>query len=93
MTLSIQNDNQQSNVSLPRKPRITLNIISLLEQFNENCFYRRCVISNPEQEANWLSGALDKMIDFNGMSTHLGLFYAHKFGNYVYCTFIFTFFV
>ena len=33
------------------------------------------------------------LINFNSMSTHLGLLYALKLGNLVHCTFIFTFFV
>ena len=33
------------------------------------------------------------MIDFNGMSNRLGLFYALRLGNHVHCTFMFTFFV
>ena len=33
------------------------------------------------------------MIDFNGMSTCLGLFYNQRFGNGIYFMFIFTFFV
>ena len=33
---------------------------------------------------------IDWLIDSNGMSTPLRLFYAKKFGNRVYCTFIFT---
>ena len=41
------------------------------------------IISQP---FNWL-------INFNVMSTRLGLFYAQKLGNCVHCTFIFTFFV
>ena len=32
---------------------------------------------------------LDWLIDSNDMSTHLGLFYAKRFGNYVHYTFIF----
>ena len=33
------------------------------------------------------------MIDFNGMSTSLELFYVKRLGNCVHCTFIFAFFV
>ena len=33
------------------------------------------------------------MIDFNGMPTFLGLFYAKRLGNNIDCTFIFTFWV
>ena len=33
------------------------------------------------------------LVDFNGISTHLGLFYSLKLGNCVHCTFIFTFFL
>ena len=33
----------------------------------------------------------DGLIDFNGMSTRLGLFYAQKIGNRVHCTFMLTF--
>ena len=33
------------------------------------------------------------LIDFNGMSTHIGLFYALRLGNCVHYTFIFKFFV
>ena len=33
----------------------------------------------------------DWVIDFNGMSTRLGLFYAKKFGNRVHCTLVFAF--
>ena len=32
------------------------------------------------------------LIGFNGMSTHLGLFYAKRFENCRQCTFVFTFF-
>ena len=32
------------------------------------------------------------MIDFNGMSTHLGLFYVEWLGKRDHCTFIFTFY-
>ena len=32
-------------------------------------------------------------IGFNGISTCLGIFYALRFGNSIYCTFIFTFIV
>ena len=31
------------------------------------------------------------MINFSGLSTHLGLFYASSLGNCIYCMFIFTF--
>ena len=33
------------------------------------------------------------MIDFNGISTHLGLSYVKRFGNHVHSTFVFTFYV
>ena len=33
------------------------------------------------------------LINFNGMSTRQGLFYALRLENYVHCMFIFTFFV
>ena len=33
------------------------------------------------------------MVDFNGMTITLGLFYAKRLGNRVHCMFIFTFFV
>ena len=36
---------------------------------------------------------LKKLGDFNGISTHMGLFYAKKLVNHVLSTFIFTFFV
>ena len=35
---------------------------------------------------------LDRLNDFNGMKTRLGLFYALMFGNCVSCRFIFTLF-
>ena len=35
----------------------------------------------------------DWPIDFNGISTGLGLFCAKGLGNYAHCTFILTFFV
>ena len=38
---------------------------------------------------DWL---IDGLIDFNDISTRLMLFYAERLGNYVNCTFIFTFF-
>ena len=31
------------------------------------------------------------LIDFNGISTHLGLFYASRLGNHIHCMFIITF--
>ena len=33
------------------------------------------------------------LLDFNGMSTCLQLFYAQKLGNCVHCMYIFTFFM
>ena len=36
---------------------------------------------------------IDCLIDFNGMSTFLALFYAEILGNHVYCGFTFTFFM
>ena len=36
---------------------------------------------------------IDLSIDFNGMSTYLGLFYSVSCGNCVHCTFIFTFYM
>ena len=35
---------------------------------------------------------IDLVIDFNGISTHLGLFYAHIFRNRLHCNFLFTVF-
>ena len=32
-----------------------------------------------------------RLIDFNGMSIHEGLFYALRLGNCIHCMFIFTF--
>ena len=32
------------------------------------------------------------MVDFNGMSTRMELFYTKRLGNYEHCTFIFIFF-
>ena len=34
-----------------------------------------------------------QMIDFNGISIHLELFYAKKLGNCIHCTILFTFFM
>ena len=33
------------------------------------------------------------LVDFNGISILLGLFYTQKIGRYIHCTFMFTFFV
>ena len=38
-------------------------------------------------------GSSDLMINFNGMSTSLELFYANRLENHVHCTFIFAIFV
>ena len=35
-------------------------------------------------KTNWV-------VDFKGMSFHLGLFYAYRLGNHIYVTSIFTF--
>ena len=44
------------------------------------------MLSNKETE-------IQCVINFNGMSTHHGLFYAKRQENNIYCTFTFTFFV
>ena len=36
---------------------------------------------------------IDWLIDFNGMSSRLGLFYDKRLGNWTHCTFIYRFFV
>ena len=51
---------------------------------------QNCILS-----CDLISGVLrcvDGMIDFNGILTCLGLFYAWGLGNLVNCTFIFIFF-
>ena len=40
-----------------------------------------------------LTLALYELINLNGVSTRLGLFYADRLRNFIHCTFIYTFFV
>ena len=48
---------------------------------------------SPFQSPGSFWNEIDLLIDFNDMSTCLGLFYAEKLENCVHCTFIITFFV
>ena len=66
-------------------PQITSGFYNCLDSSN---FVFGAETSKWLVSSNWL---IDWLIDFNGVSTHLGLFYTQKLRNHLYSTFIFIF--
>ena len=66
-------------------------ILILINQFYPK-LYRYTALKWVEK-CNYFHNHLNRLIDFNDISTCLVLFYAWRLGNCIHCTFISTFFV